>query len=167
MSEDTTPSAPADATAPAVAPTERTLEQVEAEWKNRLSGKDKAHAAEVAALRAEATKGSVAVTELERLKAEKATSDEALAAERAGRVIDSRKTQFPNAAQTLGDDILAQMPEDRLVALEQGLAGGGNAPTGGAGILANTAQRSTAAAPAREKSTAELKADLLNMPYEN
>lgn len=109
-----------------------TVEEVEAIWKKRVSGKDKAHEAEVAELRrqleaartpqpasapAGETPEQVRIRELEeRLK--RTEVEKALA---------ERKARFPHAAEDLGEDI-ASVDEARLARLEARLAAEEAAP---------------------------------------
>lgn len=102
----------------------KTVEEAEAIWRNRVSGKDRAHNAEVATLRGQ-------ITALEsQIKAKPTTGSEddpregevqrlrqELEAEKAARVMDSRKAKYPFAADTLDDDTLARMDEAKLAAL--------------------------------------------------
>lgn len=115
------------ATAPAE-PKPRTVEEVEAEYKARISGKDRAHAEtekvlreQIAALQAAPTIGSdgqpVANSQRE------AQLEALLAEERQARVLDSRKAKFPAAAETLDDRALAIMDEAKLAGLQARLEG--------------------------------------------
>lgn len=149
----------------------RTVEAVEAEYQARISGKDKAHAAEkralearIASLEAETQqKVGTQMTELEQLKADNAR----LAAEKAAaeglaqeKVIEARKARFPNAAESLGDDLVGTMDETRLTELETRLAGAATPGTGQ--MLSNMAHRPAGEPPkdVRDKTVAELEADL-------
>lgn len=108
-----------------------TVEEVEAIWKKRVSGKDKAHEAEVRELRrqlevsknpaasapAGETPEQIRIRELEdRLK--QAEVEKSLA---------ERKARFPHAAEDLGEDI-ASVDEARLARLEARLAAEEAAP---------------------------------------
>lgn len=152
----------------------RTLEDVEAEWANRMSGKDKAHAAEIKALKEQhaaelAAAGNSAhqlteearakMTDAEALAAENATLKTSLEAERKGRVLDTRKAKFPAASESLGDDVVATMDEEKLTALEARLATPGAVPPP-AVPLSNTAAKTGGDQPITEKTSADLIADL-------
>lgn len=110
-----------------------TAEEVEAQWKHRMSQRDKAHAAETEALRrelnsklaAEETKRRVEeqarlanMSEAERWQARAKELEGQVEQERTQRVIDTRKARFPGIAAELGDEVLAAMDEGRLAALE-------------------------------------------------
>ncbi len=103
----------------------QTVEEVEAIWRNRVSGKDRAHNAEIATLKSqiralEAQQSASAGKddsgpdprdeELTRLRRE-------LDTERASRIMDARKAKYPFAADTLDDATMAAMPEEKLAAL--------------------------------------------------
>jgi hypothetical protein len=156
--------------------TPSSVEEVEAQWRNRMSQLDKAHNAEVEALRrtladreaAEAKRRGeleqvrlAGLSEAERVAAERDQYKTLLEQERVGRVIDTRKARYPAAAQNLGDDVLAQMDEGRLAALETRLAGQTVNPP--SLIDPNSAVRNTTpSAPAGDgsRTSDELKADL-------
>jgi len=155
-------------------PETKTVADLEREFSERMSGRDRAHAEELKALRekfaadlaaaqtaasANDEKARAGMTDIERLTAENATLQAQLAAERTGRVIDTRKAQFPKAAEHLGDDVLATMEADRLTALETSLstvAGQPGAPT----PLPNTASRVPTDTAPRDMTTDQLKAEL-------
>lgn len=171
MTDDLVPSEPQAPPPAGDEPEGRTAEAVEAEYRARLSGKDKAHAAEkavyearIASLEAEKTqKVGTQMDELTtlreqnaRLAADKAQSD----AEKAQAVIEARKARFPNAADSLGDDLVSSIDEGRLTELETRLAGAAQ-PSGGQ-MLSDQARR-PAGEPTRDprdKTVAELEADL-------
>ena len=120
------PAAPAEGSQ-APAPT-RTAEDVEAEYKARLSGKDKAHAAEVATLQqqvqaaqaASTSAGSqaeAASTDVETLKQQLA-NQQALNKQQANQYQQTiRSTQYPYAAEALDPQTLASMDEAKLAGL--------------------------------------------------
>lgn len=106
-----------------------TPDEIEAYWRKRISNSDKAHAASEKVLREQlaAAQGraveaaspgggdSKEMTDLvERLQRE-------VAEERAGRAIDTRKAKYPSASAALGDEVLAQVDEARLAALNEQL----------------------------------------------
>lgn len=83
--------------------------------------------------------------------------------ERAGRAIDTRKAKYPAASQALGDEVLAQMDEARLAALDASLDVDARTPRG---VDRNNPQRTR---PAGAKSPddmtiEELKAHLRTQP---
>ena len=108
----------------------RTPEEIEEFWRNRISGSDRAHAAEARVLREEiarlkgegqapnggqSTAGDDSAKEVERLKAE-------LEAERATRIVETRTAKYPDAAAALGDPrVVSSMDEARLAALQETL----------------------------------------------
>ena len=128
---------------------ERTVEAVEAEYRARLSGKDRAHAAEkkaledrIAALTASTQQQeTVKMDELAQLRSDNERlareAAEAKAKEQAA-AIEARKARFPHAAESLGDDLVGTVPEDKLASLETRLRGGAGGddqpilPNGGA-----------------------------------
>ena len=164
------PAAPAAPESPAVPPT---AEQVEAEYKARLSGKDRAHAATEQALRDQiaALEGDKVVTkaaadgtlsEVDTLKAQ-------LKAEQDGRKKDNldntqtlRTTKYPEAAATLDAATLATMDEAKLAGLEARLT---QAPPP-APVDPNTPPATPSAPASTEKSATDLKADLERMSPE-
>jgi hypothetical protein len=146
----------------------KTVEEVEAFWRNRFSARDRAHNAETAALReqmklmqqAPVTPGenespeAVRVRELER----------DLATERAARQAEALRTQYPMAAAVLGDAITS-LPPEKIAAIEASYENGG--PAGSPPIIdhnaaprGNSAIGSPAAKPLNEKTKDELLADL-------
>mgnify|MGYP001825072472 CR=1 FL=1 len=166
-----TPATPAPA-APAegsqAAPPTRTAEEVEAEYKARLSGKDRAHAAEVAALRAqlESTQGhaqtatqqqEAAGDEVAALKRQLAEAQKVNAQTKQEYEQTLRSTKYPFAAEALDPQTLATMDEAKLAGLDARLKPSAppvpvdpNTPQGGA----------PAPKPTSEMSSKELKAEL-------
>lgn len=156
----------------APAPT-RTADTVEAEYKARLSGKDRAHAAteqalrdQIASLQGEKTvvqkQADGTISEVDALKAQ-------LKAEQDGRKKDGmehaqtlRSTKYPEAAATLDATTLATMDEAKLAGLEARLT---QAPTP-APVDPNTPPATPSAPASTEKSAADLKADLERMAPE-
>jgi len=106
-----------------------TLEEVESYWKNRVSGSDRAHAATEKALREQMAQLEQRVKALSEGKQPEADPRAARIAElerqlqqtEAQRAVDLRKSQYPNAAQSLGDGI-AHIDEATLAELEARLA---------------------------------------------
>lgn len=149
-------------------PTERTAAEVEAEYKARLSGKDKAHSAEVAELRRQleaaqatgqqqATEGQQTTDEVARLKQALAEAQKAQQAQQQDFAKTIRSTKYPHAAEALDPQTLATMDEAKLAGLEARLTPSRppvpvdpNTPQGGA----------PAPKPTDQKTAAELKADL-------
>lgn len=152
---------------PPVGAQERTVEQVEAEYRGRISGKDR----EAQALRDQLARYQAAETE--RTAAEQAARTaelgeveslrQQLAQEQTGRVLDTRTARYPFAAETLSTEALLAMDDAKLSALEQRLAPTGARPA--PRVDPNTPPRVPVGAPA-EKSTDDLKADLKNLAPE-
>lgn len=151
---------------PVVSSGGQTAEEIEAFWRNRQSGTDRAHSAETAALKAqiEALKAPPAQApvgespEAARIRELQAELDAANAARQA----ESLKNQFPNAAGVLGDEITRLSPE-KVAALDAFYdTGAGRAPM----VDPNAAGRNNSAVqpqgvqPLTEKSKDELLADL-------
>ena len=171
-----TPATPAPAAPPAEgsqgeASTQRTAAEVEAEYKARLSGKDKAHAAETAELRRQleaaqatgqqqATEGQQSQDEVTRLKQQLAESEKTNKQQAADYALQTRTAKYPLAAEALDPQTLATMDEAKLAGLNERLTPSTprvpvdpNTPAGGA----------TAPKPTDQKSSKELKADLAAM----
>jgi hypothetical protein len=112
-------------------PVARTVEEVEAIWKKRVSGKDKAHEAEVnelrrqLELRAAAASAPPATETPEQARIREL--EERLKAAEKDKVVAERKARFPRAAEDLGDDIVV-VDEARLARLEARLADEESAP---------------------------------------
>jgi hypothetical protein len=154
---------------------QRTAEEVEAEWRRRVSGKDAAHAAEAKALRerlaelerAEAerraksdTERAANMTETERQRQRADDLERRLEEERQQRVVDTRKAKYPHIAAELDEPVLAAMDEGRLAALDARLSPAGDRPTGNR-IDPNSPPRPGGEPPRPDrKSIADLKADL-------
>jgi hypothetical protein len=143
-----------------------TAEQVEAEYKARLSGKDKAHAAETATLRSQiaaleaSQKDSTqrTATENDAIKTELENTKKQLVQTQRDALVTTRAARFPNAAEALEPDVLASMDEAKLAGLEARLA---PASAGLPPLASSTpAKASTAPKPQSEKTVAELEADL-------
>lgn len=165
------PAVPATDAAPVEAPTPQTVDEVEAIWRNRVSGKDRAHAAETATLRQqiEDYKSRLTqkeVTDLEgasdaeqwkaRYEAEQQRAD---AAERQ-RLLDVRTAKYGAAAETLDEATIASMDEARLAALNARLQGDDTPRAIPMDPNAAPKRSSTPPASPREKSVAELESDL-------
>ena len=174
-----TPADPANPTAEEVeaevAATGRTVEEVEAIWKNRIAGKDRAHAAEAATLRqqieaanqraaaAEARKAAedaANMTEAEQWKAKAEENARELERERQTRILEVRSTKYSAAAEHLDEGALVAMDEAKLAALNARLQGDEPPPPPPI-VDPNTPRRPSTAPPApRERSVEELEADL-------
>lgn len=146
----------------------RTVEEVEAIWKNRVAGKDRAHAAEANALR----------RQIEELQGRRSTeagdegtdnewknryeeSEKTRAEEARRHAVDVRSIRYAAAAEALDDpDALASMDEGKLAALNARLTGREEEPPPPP-IDPNASRRPapTTAAP-RDRSIEELEADL-------
>lgn len=148
----------------------QTVEEVEAFWRNRQSGQDRAHNAETAALRAQ----------MDALKAQPAPApvgespeaarirelEENLQQERAKASAATLRAEYPYAASILGDSI-STLPIERVAAIEALGEAGSPAPR----IDPNAAPRrspgmpggSNGQKPMNEKSKDELLADLRRM----
>jgi flagellar biosynthesis GTPase FlhF len=150
-------------------------EELDAQWRNRVSQKDKAHAAEMKALREQqaATERSLSefrrqqeqarlagMSEAERVAAERDALRQELEQERQGRVIDTRKARYPHIAAELDDSAIAVMDEGKLASLNARLSGGSAEPP--SLIDSNSAARPQNGVPTRveDMSTEQLKAQL-------
>jgi len=144
----------------------QTAEEIEAFWRNRQSGVDRAHNAEVAAFKAQiealkAPKTEVVAgesPEAARIRELQIQLDEANAARQA----EALKNQYPSAAGVLGDEITRLSPE-KLAAFEAFAdTGGGRAPMVDPNMAGrnNSAVQGPEAKPLAEKSKDELLADL-------
>lgn len=177
-----TPTGAAPATATPVAPTEPagdpptslSVEELNAQWQHRVSQNDKAHAAEMKALRdqlsakeraeADARRAGeearrAGMSEAERVAAERDALRQELEQERAQRVIDTRKAKYPHIAADLDDQAIAVMDEGRLAALDARLSGGTAEPP--SLIDPNSAGRpAPSSTKIEEKTSEQLKADL-------
>ena len=152
-------------------PSTRSAEEVEAEYKARLSGKDKAHSAEVAELRrqleaAQQTSQSAATVEeqanasVEELRKRLAEAEKARQQDAQQFQAQLRTTKYPYAAEALDPQVLATMDEAKLSGLNARLT----PSRPGAGVDPSTPPRTTEQAkPLTEKSTAELKQDLARL----
>lgn len=157
-----------------------TAEQVEALWKNRVSQKDKAHAAETRALRERLDAFEKQAQERERKAQEQRLSQmtdaqraaaevealrKQLEDERSARVIDTRKAKYPSITAELGDEVVAVMDEGRLAALEARFAAPA-APPPPTVFDPNSAPRTPTSGGSKEKTSEELKAELARMAPE-
>jgi hypothetical protein len=157
-----------------VTPEASTPEQVEAIWKNRVAGKDRAHAAAEAALRDQIAElnrkmeGKTAVDAENMSEVERANARAEAAERRANdieqqRVLDVRSAKYPFAVEALKTPAaLAAMDEADLAALNATLSGGEPPPP--PVIDPNAARRPSSTPPnaPRDRSIEELEADLKN-----
>jgi len=164
---------PAPPQEPEVAPEDRTPEEVEAIWKNRIAGKDRAHAAETESLRQQLASEKAAreraeqerqtqqtseMSESDRWKAEAERERQRADAAEQQRVVDVRVAKFPAAAEHLEPSAMASMDEAKLAALDARLRD--DLPVSINDPNAPRRQTPAATPPSGEKSVAELEADL-------
>lgn len=150
------------------APTERTAAEVEAEYKARLSGKDRSHDAEVKELRRQldaanatstttATEASTKDATVEDLQRRLAESEQTNKRQASDFAAQTRASKFPLAAEALDPSALAAMDEAKLAGLEARL----KQPAPTIPVDPNTPQGGVPAPkPTDQKSSKELKADL-------
>jgi hypothetical protein len=149
---ETAPTAQPDPATPQESqePVPQSVEEVEAIWRNRVSQKDKAHAAEAAELRRQLEAAKNPVTPVANETPEQARIRELearLADTEKQRAVDIRRARFPKATEYLGD-VAASTDEAKLAGLEALLAGEPEAtPAPGAPRVPNSAPRRPAAAP--------------------
>lgn len=164
--DDETDEEPAKGAPDATPKGPQTVEEANAYWQKRMSGKDRAAAAAEQVLReqlaAAEAKANAATTSAgqpaEGGNAEAEQLRKELEQERRGRAIDARKAKYPAAAAGLSDEMIAVADEAKLAALQERLAdepGNFIAPTGPRRPAAPAAGKSL-----DEKSVAELEADL-------
>jgi hypothetical protein len=145
----------------------QSVEEVEAYWRNRTSGIQKAHNAETAALHAQMEQmraAPVAAPEGESAEAARSRALETeLQQERAARQSLELRTRYPYAADVLGDEIVNLTPA-KLAAIEAGGDGGQGGPPvirdPNAARRNQTGVQSPQAKPLNEKTKDELLADL-------
>lgn len=116
----------------------RTSEEVEAIWRNRVAGKDRAHAAETATLRSQIDSLTRERESLRATQTQQTTSAESDAnawkeraeaaererdAERQTRLLEVRSVKYAAAAEALDEPTLAAMDEAKLAALNARLTG--------------------------------------------
>lgn len=142
----------------------QTAEEIEAFWRNRQSGADRAHNAETAALRAQIEamqKPPQAPVGETPEQAEVRGLREQLAAEQAARQAVTLQAQYPNVGNALGDAITS-LPPEKIAALEAMV---GEAPVApridpNAAARGNGSIQPGAQTPMNQKSKDELLADL-------
>lgn len=151
----------------------QSVEEVEAFWRNRSSGKDRAHNAETQALKAqiEALKAQPAPAPVgESPEAARIRELEAnLQQERARAAAAELRSQYPYAAEVLGDSITG-LPPEKIAAINA-LGDSDRAPGRTPIIDPNAARRGPAGAPGQvngakplnEKTKDELLSDLRRM----
>lgn len=155
----------------------KTVEEVEAIWKNRVAGKDRAHAAAEQALREERDRIAAerdalkrereqqqqsTMSEADRYKAQAEQFQRELEQERQQRVIDLRTVKYSAAAEHLDTQALFAMDEGKLAALNARLTGEAEPAGSGGPIDPNMAPKRSAAPPSSpaEKTKDDLLADL-------
>jgi hypothetical protein len=139
----------------------KSVEEVEAFWRNRFSARDKAHNAETAALKAQIEAMQKAPSKPQEGESPDAARlrelEQALEQERARARAAELRTQYPLAASILGDEVVRVSPE-KLAAFNAAVEQG-ESPI----IDPNSAPRRGAMAapkPPAEKSIDELKGEL-------
>jgi len=148
----------------------QSVEEVESFWRNRQSGADRAHAAEVAQLQAQirAFQQQPSATPAPSGESTEAARVRELEAENAAlRRFNDFSTKYPDAVALLGDQVTA-LPEEKIAALNARIAEVDGTPGGAAPshpiIDPNAAPRRPAGMPAvrpdNEKSIDELTNDL-------
>jgi hypothetical protein len=168
---EATPPEPTESAVEEVVSPERTAEEVEAIWKNRVAGKDRAHAAAEQTLRSQIddlnrqlqgkqTTDAADMSEVEREKARADAAEARAEAAERQRVQDLRLLKYAAAAEVLDPAELAVIDEARLAALNARLTGE-EAPAPPV-IDPNAARRPSPTPPAapRDRSIEELEADL-------
>jgi hypothetical protein len=156
------------ATGDAVAPTgAQTVEEAEAIFRARMSGKDKSHNAETAALRAQIAALSAPAApvgespEAAQIRVLKAERDAAIAQAQG----EALKRQYPLTADVLGDEV-TKLPPEKLAGLEarfnteMGIEGPAPRVDHNMAARGNGSIQSPAAKPYSEKTKDELLADL-------
>lgn len=145
----------------------QSVEEVEAIWRNRMSGKDKAHAAETKALRDQIAglesqqKANPQQGGDDPREAEIARLRQELEQTKIVSAIETRKAKYPFASDSLDDETLARMDEARLAGLNARLGTEAEPQRRGSYSDPNAAQRRTqTATPPTEKSPEDLKSDL-------
>jgi len=157
---------------------QHTAEQVEAIWKNRVSQKDRAHAAAEAALRSQIDElnrqnagkqaaDQATMSDVEREKARADAAEQRAAEAERQRSVDIRSLKYTAAAELLDPTELAAMDEARLAALNARLTGDPDAPPPPR-VDPNSAPKRSSAPPSplREKTVAELESDLKRLEPE-
>jgi hypothetical protein len=146
-----------------------TVEETEAFWRNRFSARDRAHNAEVAALKAQlgaasqppATPPADETPEQRRIRELEAE----LAQQRAVAQAEVLRGKYPAAVSLLGD-VSATVPEEKLAGWEAALAGQQQPAQPSPFMDPSQAGRrgaTSAPKPVAEKTKAELEADLRAM----
>jgi hypothetical protein len=172
------PSVETEATPPAAAAEEvteeeRTPAEIETIWKNRVAGKDRAHAAAEQALRGQIEElnrqltgkqvtDQATMSDVEREKARADAAEQRAVAAENQRSLDLRTIKYAAAAELLSDDpTFATMDEAKLAALNARLTSEGE-PAAPPRVDPNSAPKrsSTPPSPLRGKSVEELEADL-------
>jgi hypothetical protein len=145
----------------------QTAEEIEAFWRNRQSGVDRAHNAEVAALKAQLDAAKAPPVTAPVGESPEAAQVRQLQAELAQAQAEAKaatlRSQFPQAAGVLGDEITNLSPE-KVAAIEAWADGGQQGPAPmidpNAAARGNGAVQAPQAKPLNEKTKDELLADL-------
>ncbi len=146
-----------------------TAEQVETEYKARLSGKDKAHAAEVTTLREQlaaavvvgtnsTSQAQAASTDVDTLQKQLVAEQDKNTQQTQAHAVALRTTKYPLAAEALTPDVLGVMDEAKLAGLNARLAP--NATPTPPLASSTPARESATPKPTSEKTKEELLADL-------
>lgn len=170
----TPPTTDVEAKADEVTNPQRTPEEIEAIWKNRIAGKDRAHAAEAATLRqqveeanrraaaAEARKAAedeANMTDAEQWKRKAEEAERRAEQVERQRVLDVRSAKYAAAAEHLDESALVAMDEAKLAALNARLSDVEAPPP--PLVDPNTPRRSSNSSSApRERSIEEMEDDL-------
>jgi len=162
------PEAPAPA---AEQSNQSTPEDIEAYWRNRQSGSDKAHSEETRVLReqlavaqaaadAKVEAGASSDDVVGELRRQNADLQQQVKQTEAQRLVDTRRAMYPAAAEALADNqLVASMDEGRLAALNVKLTDEANPPPGAPLMDGNNPARPGNAPPKRlsDMSADELK----------
>lgn len=150
----------------------RTPEEVEAIWRNRVAGKDRAHAAEAAELRRQIEALNQRITagqsqsgqvtdpdDASQWKAKAEAAEQALREKEAAHAVEVRLAKYPAAAEVLSESALAAEDEAKLAALNARLSEESAAPPP---VMDPNAPRRPSQTPStpRDKGVDELESDL-------
>lgn len=148
----------------------QSVEEVEAIWKNRIAGKDRAHNAEVAALRANLAAAEARAAQKAPISGDESEPNEwqvkyeaeakARADERTAHQAEVRAAKYPLAAEALETGVLAQMDEGKLAALNARLDSGEQPPPSRIDPSQPPKRTPDAPKPTNERGIGELESDL-------
>lgn len=161
-------------------PSAQTLsaEELDQQWRHRVSQKDKAHAAEAKALRdqlaafeqqeatrrrAEEEARKASMTEAQRFEAERTELQRQLEQERQRTTVEIRKVKYPAIAADLDDQALAVMDEAKLAGLNARLTASGGSVEPPSLIDPNSAGRPQAPTAPAEQTSDQIKAQLASL----